>query len=186
MRASTRWMMLSVRSCSPQEMKILRALDLEVLPCRHGRGFGSAPGWTRRSARSGTWCRPRCRRTSSGTKRFFSSSAAEALDQVGGTVGQAGGHVERLAGAVHQVVDDDAHHVGKPLPAVLRVAGRRRPAVTAVLAEGVAEFGGQETRPFSNLTPAFSPMSLSGSTTPRAKWIASVTSRSRVFSFRSR
>ena len=82
---------------------------------------------------------------------------------MGRPVGQAGGHVEGLTGPVHQVIDDDAHHMGETLAAVLRVPGRGGPAVFAVQPEGRLERGGAADLAVFQNHPPFFPDLLEGS-----------------------
>ena len=64
------------------------------------------------------------------------------FDQVRRPVGQTRRHVEGLAGPVHQIVDNDPHHVGESLAAVSGVTDGSRPPVLAALAESLPKAGG--------------------------------------------
>ena len=71
-------------------------------------------------------------------------------------MGEAGRHVEGLGSAVHEIVDNDPHHVGEALAAVFRVPRRRGPAVFAIKLKRLPVFRRAANLPvFVDDTPFF-------------------------------
>jgi hypothetical protein len=61
------------------------------------------------------------------------------FDEMGRTVGETGSHVKGLACPIHEVIDDDSHHMGEALSPVFGIPGSRKPALLAKKPEGLFE-----------------------------------------------
>ncbi len=139
MRASTRWMMLSARSCSPAEMKILVPCDLVAAVGLLDR-LGAQQAEIRAALRlgqvhgAGPFARHHLRH-----EHLLLFRLAVHHQRCGGAHGQAAIHRKRHVGRALEFGDDLAQRHRQPLPAIFRRRRQPEPAAFGHLLEGFLE-----------------------------------------------